>query len=443
MEESNSYETQDESIEYEYKKKSPITFAKLNKYFLIPFLSPVFCMGGNAIKNNEFTSTILMETSYVIAGLFYFIIHFKLKVNKGKEPISYDDIDYIYNENIYNYKEYKLILLILLMSLLMVINEFLIAFNSGKYLVDLRAYYLIFIPLFSKFILKENIYKHHYLSLIIGIIGVIFLLVPIYLDKDKYEVMPNILNSVVGVCFPLFFVVIRYGSQKYYTHPLKLTFIFGLFGIILTLLGFFIYSFVEYGELNYFKNLIDFSVAKNKGKAKLFFTLMSLSVIIMRVLTFLALFYFSPTLIMVTDIISPLLLWIVISIKDGESMPRALLNSLGYFIVLLSTLIYNEIIICNLLNEHKIKYEYERKLFYDEKHHIEPDFTIILPDGKEIYWEHVGMLGFDDYDENWARKLDIYKKYYPGQMIKTYESGVLSKDAEKQIEYIEQVKGRL
>ena len=97
----------------------------------------------------------------------------------------------------------------------------------------------------------------------------------------------------------------------------------------------------------------------------------------------------------------------------------------------------SEIIICNLLNEHKIKYKYEHKLFYDGEHHIEPDFTIVLPDGNEIYWEHVGMLGFEDYDENWVRKINIYEKYYPGQMIKTYESGVLSKDAESKIEYIE------
>lgn len=97
----------------------------------------------------------------------------------------------------------------------------------------------------------------------------------------------------------------------------------------------------------------------------------------------------------------------------------------------------SEVIISNLLNEHKIKYEYEHKLFYDGEHHIEPDFTIVLPDGKEIYWEHVGMLGFEEYDENWARKIDIYEKYYPGQMIKTYETGVLSKEAEKNIEYIE------
>ena len=96
----------------------------------------------------------------------------------------------------------------------------------------------------------------------------------------------------------------------------------------------------------------------------------------------------------------------------------------------------SEVIICNLLAEAGIKYVYEEKLFYDDIHHIEPDFTIELPNGKKIYWEHVGMLGLDSYEENWARKLDIYEKYFPGQMIKTYESGALSKDAESKIEYI-------
>ena len=32
-------------------------------------------------------------------------------------------------------------------------------------------YYLFFIPLFSKIILKENIHKHHYFSFLISLIG--------------------------------------------------------------------------------------------------------------------------------------------------------------------------------------------------------------------------------------------------------------------------------
>lgn len=95
----------------------------------------------------------------------------------------------------------------------------------------------------------------------------------------------------------------------------------------------------------------------------------------------------------------------------------------------------SEVIICNLLHEFGIKYEYEEKLFYgNEGKWIEPDFTIEKADGSRIYWEHVGMLGKEDYDNNWIYKLEVYEKYFEGQMVKTYESGVLSKDAKKLIE---------
>ena len=44
------------------------------------------------------------------------------------------------------------------------------------------------------------------------------------------------------------------------------------------------------------------------------------------------------------------------------------------------------------------------------------------------------MLGKEDYDSNWLHKLDVYEEYYSGQMVKTYESGALSKDAKQIIE---------
>jgi ATP-dependent DNA helicase RecQ len=90
----------------------------------------------------------------------------------------------------------------------------------------------------------------------------------------------------------------------------------------------------------------------------------------------------------------------------------------------------SEVIISNLLHEKGIKYKYEEKLYYgSEGRWIEPDFTIKLPNGKVKYWEHVGMLGREDYDSNWIKKLDIYEQYFDGMMVKTYESGVISKDA--------------
>lgn len=94
----------------------------------------------------------------------------------------------------------------------------------------------------------------------------------------------------------------------------------------------------------------------------------------------------------------------------------------------------SEVIICDLLANAGIKYQYEEPLEYEQGMKIYPDFTIYLKDGSKRYWEHVGMLGNEDYDENWAKKSKIYEKYFPGLLIKTYESGALSVDAQKIID---------
>lgn len=96
----------------------------------------------------------------------------------------------------------------------------------------------------------------------------------------------------------------------------------------------------------------------------------------------------------------------------------------------------SEVIISNLLNQYGISYEYEEKLVYGPNKWIEPDFTIHLSDGRTLYWEHVGMLGEAKYDKDWLHKLDVYNTFFPGQLIKTYESGVISSDAKKLIEEI-------
>ena len=44
------------------------------------------------------------------------------------------------------------------------------------------------------------------------------------------------------------------------------------------------------------------------------------------------------------------------------------------------------------------------------------------------------MLGNEDYDDNWTKKLRIYNECFPGQLIKTYESGAIAIDARKIID---------
>jgi len=84
----------------------------------------------------------------------------------------------------------------------------------------------------------------------------------------------------------------------------------------------------------------------------------------------------------------------------------------------------SEVIICNLLFSNKINYEYEKKLYYNNKDWIEPDFTIKV-NNQTIYWEHLGMLGDSKYDERWMNKKEIFLKLKLKPII-TKESAILS-----------------
>ena len=79
------------------------------------------------------------------------------------------------------------------------------------------------------------------------------------------------------------------------------------------------------------KDILDFSQTDNKLTAIMYLIFSSIFDIVLQAFTLLVIFYFSPILLMVTDIISPMLLWFVITIQKGEDLPDVVLNPIGYF----------------------------------------------------------------------------------------------------------------
>ena len=77
-------------------------------------------------------------------------------------------------------------------------------------------------------------------------------------------------------------------------------------------------------------------------------------------LLYLVIFYFSPTLLLVTIIFNPIIGWIIsLFIEETEIKTLDIvLKSIGYSLLLFSSLIYNEILICNFfgLNRNTKKY---------------------------------------------------------------------------------------
>jgi len=95
------------------------------------------------------------------------------------------------------------------------------------------------------------------------------------------------------------------------------------------------------------KDAFDYSKVEDKSS---FYTFSIIAFILfgsVQVLTFLIIFYFSPILYMVSEMIKSSLLWILFLIKDPDTYVNIILSSIGNIILLFSALVYNEIIICN------------------------------------------------------------------------------------------------
>ena len=378
-------EKNEELKENNDENKSLITFAKLNKYFLIPFLSALFNflsdLFGKFIedyevpKKLEFIEPILYDLPFVSAGLFYFISYFQVNVNiKSKSDNKVHsglDIDYEYNEALFDKKisVYKFYKFMVLLGTMNAIDNLLWALMYKSTVFNERLFELFFIPLFSKIILKENIFKHQYFSLIISLFGIIFIIIPVCLKLTIDDIIPNILNILNGINLSLFLVINKYLVEKYYLPPLKSCFMIGISSTIIYTIGFTIYSLII-NDFSYFTDCFDFSQVENKLTIILYFVFYIIFETAAQLTLFLSLFYFSPTLIMVTDMISPLLSFIVNTIIYEEKLFSIILYKIGYLIAFFSSLIYNELIILNCFGFNKNTKKYANKREYKELEEI-------------------------------------------------------------------------
>lgn len=346
----------------ENKKDYLFSFTKINKYFIFPFISPIFCFISNiflglifevnGINNREFFFSIFITVPYIIGGLLYFISWIRTKTFETRDnALIYKRkstfIKYIYNDGSKK-NILKIFLILLIMSILLILNPIFSVLFYGKNILEQRIFYLLFIPIFSKIILNLDIFSHQILSLIIAIIGFILLLIPDLLVITKNDILPNILIFLDSIFFSLFLVLCKFLTQNFYISPYLCILLIGLISTFIILFLFIIYSLIKFHNFNYFIDTFNFSNIEIKGKLLgLYFFAYFFSTIILVILIILIIYYFSPTLFIVTDIISPFLLWLVSCMKNTDKKINIVFNSLGYFIVFFSSLIYNEIIIFN------------------------------------------------------------------------------------------------
>ena len=369
------------------KNESLFSFGKLNKYFIIPFLCPIFCFLANYsiqlynneiskskekydIKNKLFLISFSIFFSYLVGGLLYCISYIrtqtedlkKSKENKKERTGSFasksssSSIEYIYNKKTININPLKIFFIFCAMSLILhfaLICRFL---SINEKVFEKRLYFLLFLPIFSQIILKDELFRHQILSLFISIIGIIFLFIPLILIKQEISILINILIIISSIGHSFFFILIKHLTHKYYLSPYLCLLYIGFFGLIILLIGSIIYYSINNDSDNNYM-----SIFEGESLESIIYLILVFSFsLILNVLTFLVIFYFSPTLLMITDIINPIISWIISLFidKEGHTSIEIILNSIGYFLVLFSSLIYNEIIIFNFfgLNGNTKKY---------------------------------------------------------------------------------------
>ena len=105
-----------------------------------------------------------------------------------------------------NLKIFGIILFISLCIALFIVRDI---YATSKNVFEERLYFLFFISVFSKYILKSDIFSHQILSLLIAFVGLILLFIPVALIITKDNIIIIIYMLFISIGYYLFLVLIK------------------------------------------------------------------------------------------------------------------------------------------------------------------------------------------------------------------------------------------
>ena len=191
----------EEKKEKSNKKQFLFSFNKINKYYLFPFLAPIFCCLSNLSIHTIYREnqerklylflTFYIDCSYLIGGLLFCISKIRNKTEETRNEAIIDkekeskvfNVKYIYNDKSKKSK-IQILLMLLLISTLISITTILNLYSMGYNCLDKRAYFILFIIILSKYILNIEIYRHQFISMFIAFIGLILNIIFLNIDES-------------------------------------------------------------------------------------------------------------------------------------------------------------------------------------------------------------------------------------------------------------------
>ena len=383
----------------ELKKKEPLfSFQKLNKYFLLPFFIPLVCFSGkffsetmktddrkiaikDVTKDNTHTFAflykIIQALCQLLGGLSYFITHHISKTRRDSKSIEATNTNGDANSDnlsigrlnrfrrrkssVEQKKDWKIII-ILLMPLAMITYNISIAYAIGHQTLEKRIYFLFFVTVLNKIVFKKQIFRHQKLALIISAIGIIPILIAfaLFLNVELYNIMFDISILFGGFGFALYLILIKYLTLNKRVNVFLLLLYQGILSFIYTLIMFSVISLIIKGDFAYIYNIFHCNEDNYICISHYYFNIIMYILFntILQLLIFLVVYHFSPELLVISDIFSPLFSFIADCIQYHEKEGvQIFLIVLGYLIIAIASFIYNELIVCNFcrLNENTWK----------------------------------------------------------------------------------------
>ena len=351
----------------------------LNYKLLITLLYPISYQISFYVtqkKTPPLYDCFINSISYLLAGLIYLIILHRSNIIKKSTTLKNFEgklvaVNQVYIENQRNIKKRKIkeIFSIFLLSFIFTIPIFIESYVEKKIYLKLTfslgiVSYIIFNVFFSYLFLNSKLYKHQIISLIIIIFCLIICLfidiIQIMKETVDFDIfLVSILYLIVTFgLYSLYDILIKLHLETYSGDPYQLMFYIGFFSLILiTIIDLFYYFFKIY---IFGKDVIN-EINDN-------FSFRYILLIIFDILVgflwqsgiFLTIYYFTPCHLIISEIFceyfAKLIAWIIKKLIDVWYIK--MIYSFLYFIMLISSLIYNEVIIIKFCSMEENTYKY-------------------------------------------------------------------------------------
>ena len=356
--------------------KKWFSLGEISKYHIISLFIPFFYMATTYVQRDEILENeekdnnpydkdfqlpyfIIIFFSKTFSGFLYLISKYIINKKLISSQLLSLRSTRIYHLNINSKKKSRIVIFIIIISFLEAFyNLEHLRTLKIKSLIEMKIGFIFFVPIFSHFILKTKYFRHHFVSLIIVFVGFIFIILSLFFanknnENNEFDFINQLKHFLYSIPFSLSIVLICYLLRYYFINPFAFLFLDGIFCIFFS----FIFILLEHGNnsdriVNNFKNFI---FIFKKWKVFFLFLFSLLFSFIYYISTIITLYLFNPTIFVMTDILFPILRWIVdylfiifLKNKNEEiNKIQCIFEFIGYVFLIIACALFNEIIICN------------------------------------------------------------------------------------------------